>query len=647
MNDTVFRIQPIVVGTAGHIDHGKSSLVRALTGIDPDRLKEEKDRGMTIDLGFAPLALPDGRTVGIIDVPGHERFIRNMVAGATGIDLVMLVVAADDGVMPQTREHLQIMGLLGVQQGIIVLNKIDMVAADLAELAAEDVRDAVRGTFLEDAPLVPVSAVTGAGIEELKRVLFERIGGAEPRSSGGVFRMPIQRVFSARGFGTIVTGIPVSGEIALGQTVEVLPTGQAGKVRGIQAYGRTTDRARAGHSSALNLSDVDHHAVVRGMVAAAPGFFAPVRMVGARLAVSPGLERPLGDRTPIRLHTGTADPLGEIVLLDAQELEPGSTGLVQLRLDEPIVCAPGDRFILRLASPSITLGGGVILEESKYRLKRFKGFVIDELSRQEQSLASPAALLESILARAGFEPSSLRELAQAIKRSDAETSQHLGTLVAEDRVRVLELGGLDRRRWMHVDRLAEAQAKLRQAIATWFEQNPLRQVVETIELKRATGFEADLLGALLTLEEARKVLTVEPGGLVRPAGRAVQLDPTTSARREKILAAFETGGFAPPALEDLSKTLAVSVQELSRLLSMLTDGGALVRINKEILLAESRVKQAREAIAANCSKHGHLEIPELRDLLGTSRKYLIPLLEYFDTQGLTIRQGANRVLRKR
>jgi len=647
MQDSHFHIQPIVIGTAGHIDHGKSSLVRALTGIDPDRLKEEKERGLTIDLGFAPIQMPDGRTVGIIDVPGHERFIRNMVAGATGIDLVMLVVAADDGVMPQTREHLQIMGLLGVQHGIVVLNKIDAVPAEMAELAEEDVRDALRGTFLEGAPLLRVSALTGAGIEELKRVLFQRVDLAAPRSREGVFRMPIQRVFSAKGFGTIVTGIPVSGEIQVGQTLEILPVGQSGKLRGIQAYGRATERARAGHSSALNLSDVDHHLVSRGMVAATPGFFAPVRMVGARLSVSPQLERALADRTPIRLHTGTADPLGELVLLDAQALEPGSTGLVQLRLEEPIVCAPGDRFILRLASPSITLGGGVILEESKYRLKRFKGFVIDELSRQEQSLASPAALLESVLARAGFQPLALHELAQAIKRSDAETAGFLARLADEQRVRALDLGGSDKQAWMHVDRLGEAQSKLRQAIAAWFELNPLRQVVETLELRRATGFEPEFLGALLLEEQARKSLSVESGGLVRLAGRSVQLDQATIERRGRILTAFEAAGFSPPSPDELAASLAIAPRELTRLLAMLSDENALVRINKEILLPAARAQAVREAIVSNCTKHGHLEIPELRDALGTSRKYLIPLLEYFDTQGLTIRQGANRVLRKR
>lgn len=647
MTQASFQIRPIVLGTAGHIDHGKSSLVRALTGIDPDRLKEEKERGLTIDLGFAPLELPDGRTVGIIDVPGHERFIRNMVAGATGIDLVMLVVAADDGVMPQTREHLQIMGLLGVREGLVVLNKIDMVGPDMVELARDDVREAVRGTFLESAPIVPVSAVTGAGIPELKRVLFERVDQARSRSSEGVFRMPIQRVFSSRGFGTVVTGIPVSGEIAIGQSVEILPLGQTGKVRGIQAYGRTTDRARAGHSSALNLADVDHHAVARGMVAAAPGFFSAVRMLGARLEVSAQLDKPIADRTSIRLHTGTADPLGELVLLDAQALEPGASGLVQLRLEEGIVAAPGDRFILRLASPSITLGGGVILEESKYRLKRFKGFVIDELTRQEASLSTPGALLESILSRSGFEPSSLRELAQAIKRSDAETSGLLATLVAEARLAVLDVGGIERQRWMHVDRFGEARARLRRAISDWFQANPLRQVVDTLELKRATGFEAELLTALLAHEAAAKQLTVESGGLVRPAGRSVHLDAVTVERRAKLLSALEQAGLSPPSPDELAATLAIPPQELKRLLALLIDESVVTRIQKDLVMASSAVARAREAVAANCAKHGHLEIPALRDELATTRKFLIPLLEYFDAQGLTIRQGANRVLKKR
>ncbi|NOT32346.1 MAG: selenocysteine-specific translation elongation factor, partial [Planctomycetes bacterium] len=272
------EIQPIVIGTAGHIDHGKSTLVKALTGIDPDRLKEEQERGMTIDLGFARFDLPDGRRVGMVDVPGHERFIKNMVAGATGIDLVVLVVAADDGVMPQTREHLAIMQILGVARGLIALTKIDMVEPGLVELAAEDVLAAVRGTFLEGAPILPLSAHTGAGLEAFKQELFRLALATRPRSDEGVFRMPVQRVFSAKGFGTVLTGIPVSGTVALGDVLEVLPSGKRGKVRGIQAYQEAATRARAGHSTAINLADVSVEDVTRGNVLATPGFFRPTRM---------------------------------------------------------------------------------------------------------------------------------------------------------------------------------------------------------------------------------------------------------------------------------------------------------------------------------------------------------------------------------
>ncbi|MBI5361993.1 MAG: selenocysteine-specific translation elongation factor, partial [Planctomycetes bacterium] len=394
------QIQPIVIGTAGHIDHGKSTLVKTLTGIDPDRLKEEQERGMTIDLGFARFALPDGRKVGIVDVPGHERFVKNMVAGATGIDLVVLVVAADDGVMPQTREHVAILSILGVRRGLVALTKIDMVEPGLVELATEDVRSTLHGTFLEDAPILPLSSITGVGLDEFKRVLFRMASETPPRSDAGVFRMPIQRVFSAHGFGTIVTGIPVSGSVAVGDVIEVLPKGLKSKVRGIQAYGESTDKARAGHSCALNLADVDHKDVVRGNVAAAPGFFRPVQMVGARFTALATNAKPIENRTQIRLHTGTAECVGEVVLLDQEAIEPGAEGLVQLRLDEPVVCAPGDRFVLRLASPTVTLGGGVILEESKHRLKRFKSFVVDELSRAAQGLDSPRELLEVVLSRA-------------------------------------------------------------------------------------------------------------------------------------------------------------------------------------------------------------------------------------------------------
>jgi selenocysteine-specific elongation factor len=637
------EIQPIVIGTAGHIDHGKSTLVRALTGVDPDRLKEEKERGLTIDLGFAPLQLADGRTVGIVDVPGHERFIKNMVAGATGIDLVVLVVAADDGVMPQTREHLSIMSLLGVERGLIALTKVDAVDEEMAELAAEDVREAVAGTFLEDAPLFPVSGVTGQGLEELRATLFEMAAAVEPRSAGGVFRMPIQRVFSARGFGTIVTGIPVSGSVGLGDTLEILPGGQKGKVRGIQAYKQEATRARAGHSTALNLSDVAHKEVHRGCVAAAPGYYRAVRMVGARLTVLKELVRPLQNRTPIRLHTGTAEAVGEVVLLDAPELEPGATGLVQFRLEEPLVCAAGDRFILRLASPLLTLGGGSILEESRYRLKRFKGFVLDELQRQEASLDSPEDLTEVVLMRAGERLSTPRELAVAVKRAAEDVRGYLAGLAARGAA-VSRDGG---NRWIHAEALERGLGRLREALEGWFGEHPLRSVIDLRDLRAAVRTEPGVLELLLEEEAARGGLSLEPGGKVRPAGARPALEPELLELRGRVEARLVAAGLQPPGSEELAEQLDCGREQLTQLLESLADEGQVAHGGKGLSLAREPLERAREEVIANCRRHGELAIPELRDALGTTRKFLIPLLEHFDAVGVTLRQGGRRVLKSR
>ncbi|MCY3023351.1 MAG: selenocysteine-specific translation elongation factor, partial [Planctomycetota bacterium] len=363
MADTA-QIFNVVIGTAGHIDHGKSTLVQALTGIHPDRLKEEQERGITIDLGFAPLELAGGLRVGIIDVPGHERFIKNMVAGATGVDFVMLVVAADDGVMAQTREHLQIVQLLGVRDGLIVITKKDLVEADYLELVVEDVKALVAGTALADKPVVTVSSKTGEGIPGLKALLNTALSKLARRPSSGPFRMPIQRVFAKEGFGTVVTGVPLSGQVAIGDTLEVLPPGYQGRVKGLHAYQHPITRGQAGHSTAVNLHgpDIDKQDVRRGMVVATPGIFRPCSLVTAHLTPLAGTPWPLTHRAPVRFHAGTAEIQGRVLLLEGDQLPAGTDGWVQVQLAEPTVAAPGDRFILRHQTPMLTLGGGVVLD---------------------------------------------------------------------------------------------------------------------------------------------------------------------------------------------------------------------------------------------------------------------------------------------
>lgn len=636
------EIQPIVIGTAGHIDHGKSTLVRALTGTDPDRLKEEKERGLTIDLGFARMELEDGRKVGIVDVPGHERFIRNMVAGASGIDLVILVVAADDGVMPQTREHLSIMQILGVERGLIALNKVDLVDPELVELAAEDIRETVEGTFLEGAPVLHVSGVKGTGLDELRAKILEMASDAKPRPADGVFRMPVQRVFSARGVGTILTGIPVSGTVEVGTVLEVLPSGQKGKLRGIQAYHESSQTARAGHSSALNLADVDHKKVQRGDVVATPGFFKPLLMIGARLTALAHLDRPITNRMAVRVHAGTADSLGEIVLLDADEIAPGDSAMVQFRFEEPLVCAPGDRFVVRLASPALTLGGGVILEESRYRLKRFKAFVIGELERQAQSLGSPKALLEAQLARAKERWVLETELVHVLKRSKPETRALLDQLQGEGKA--LKLGKGDR--WIHAEALSLSLSEVEDALESWLAENSMRQLVDVRELRRVSGIDASFLAVLLEEQERRGLITLESGGMIRPAGREIELDEETAALREKVLTDLRNARFQPPSSADLAAAARAEESEVLRVLDLVVDEGAVIRVGGALFIAKEPLDEARAAIVENCETNGQLEIPALRDRLGTTRKYLIPLLEYFDAQGVTLRQGGHRVLKR-
>ena len=637
------EIQPIVIGTAGHIDHGKSTLVSALTGTDPDRWAEEKERGMTIDLGFARMDLEDGRRVGIVDVPGHERFIRNMVAGATGIDLVILVVAADDGVMPQTQEHLAIMQLLGVQRGFVALTKVDMVDEEMVELATEDVTETVAGTFLEGAPILRVSAIAGIGMDELRALLMKMAEETEPRTAEGVFRMPVQRVFSARGFGTILTGIPVSGEVKVGDSVEVLPVGTKGKIRGIQAYHDAAPTARAGHSAALNVSDVDHHQVSRGDVVATPGFFKPQTMVGAQLEALGTLDRPITNRMPIRVHTGTSDAIGEVILLDADQLEPGQSGLAQFRLEDPLVCAPGDRFILRLASPMLTLGGGVILEESRYRLKRFKTFIIKELERQASSLGSSLSLLEAVLARSVDRWASVEELSAIIKRTKGDTLGLLQEL--EEGGKAAPLG--NGQRWIHSEALLLSLEETRDAVSAWFDANEMRAKMDVRDLRSAVKFDPALLGVILDMEAKEGRMRLDPGGYLSPADRQVELSPERKAQRDKVLAVMEEARFQPPSPEEISTSAGIPKGDVDSVLRLLDDEGAIARIEGDLFLSAKALDEAREAVTSNCERNGGLEIPELRDALGTTRKFLIPILEHFDAAGVTMRQAGRRVLKPR
>ncbi|MBL8900409.1 MAG: selenocysteine-specific translation elongation factor [Planctomycetes bacterium] len=632
------EIYRIIVGTAGHIDHGKSSLVRALTGIDPDRLIEEQERGMTIDLGFAPWSLPDGRRVGLVDVPGHERFVKNMVAGATGIDLVVLVVAADDGVMPQTREHLEIMTLLGLERGLIALTKIDLVDRELVAMASEDVRALVRGTFLEHAPILPLSTHTREGLAEFEAALARAIESVPPRLAEGPFRMPIQRVFSASGFGTIATGIPISGSLALGDRAEIQPLGRIGRVRGLQAYKEKVASVAAGHSSAVNLSDLDYRELHRGMVLCAPGAFESGDMFEARFQLGRNVPWPLRHLAEVRLHTGTAEVLGQVALLEGNVLEPGAETFVQLRLQEPVCAVAGDRFILRLASPMITLGGGVLLARSAFRIKRSRAGVLERLQQAEAALEDRDEALTLALEAPRDAAFSEAELARELGWSEEDLRERLARLAAEGRA-IACAGG-----WLGAERVAVVERELEAALSAYYRRHPSRLWMDLRDLRSGTKATAVLFEAALERLRARQRIE-RRGTEVRDASRVVQLEPKLSARCDALAQALAADPFQPPDPAAFGAEHGWRPSEVAEALKALQDLGRVRIVNAELAFGAEAIERAAAEIRANIQRHGELAIPELRDSLGTSRKFLIPLLDYFDRTGLTIRQGARRILK--
>ncbi|MCB9898439.1 MAG: selenocysteine-specific translation elongation factor [Planctomycetes bacterium] len=629
-------IRSVIVGTAGHIDHGKSSLVRALTGTDPDRLAEEQARGMTIDLGFAAYVHGSGRTVGMIDVPGHERFIKNMVAGATSVDLVVLVVAADDGVMPQTREHLEILSLLGVRRGLVVLSKIDLVDPELVAMALDDVADFVAGTFLQDAPRLPFSSVTGEGLPELRAALDALIDDVPEHEDGGPFRLPVQRVFSAKGHGLVVTGVPVSGRVALGDALEVVRGARPVRVRGAQAYGRPVEVARAGHSTALNLAGATVDDVHRGDVVADPGIFRASRFVAvAYQHVDTG--RPLRVRHPVRLHAGTAEVLGRAVVLEEREVEEVGAVFVQLRLDEPVVTAPGDRVLVRDAASMAVLGGGLVLEAGEGRLKRGKARVLADLGARRAALGDVRALALATVSAARARGATLDELARQTARSPAEVEAAL----AED-VAAGDLLKTPSDRWLDAAAVDDVAERLVATLKALHKSQPLMEWVDLAAVRAGVDVAEDVLRAVLTSDLR---FETAPGGKVRRRGHRVNLAPALREAREKLLKTLLDAGSTPPAV-DASLT-GLDEKDTRALTDSLRAAGEVVPVGEHLFHREVLERMTEALVAHGNARDGRIDIPELRDELGTTRKYLIPLLEHFDARGYTARHGDKRVLRKR
>ena len=628
----------VVVGTAGHIDHGKTSLVKALTGIDNDRLPEEKARGITIDLGFAFLEEPDGLTVEIVDVPGHERFVKNMLAGVGGIDLAMLVIAADEGVMPQTREHLAICSLLHIKTGLIALTKIDLVEPDWLELVKDDVRGAVRETFLEAAPILPVSAKTGEGLAELRAAVRGLAAGVPPRGTDQLPRLPIDRVFTVKGFGTVVTGTLAAGALAVDERVEAYPRGLQAKIRGLQTHGRPVTAARAGQRTAINLQGLERAAIDRGDVVGLPGTLVSSLLVDGTLELLKDAPRAVKSRTRLRFHVGTSEIMARALLLDRGELEPGASGLVRFRLESPLIALPGDRFVVRSYSPIVTIGGGTLLDIDPPRFKRKTPALVAHLELLQTG--SPEAILEEHVRHVGTAGIRLAALAGRVPFGPERLRGLLNTLQKERRVLAV-----DRDWFIHPDSAARLRALAVQALETFHRANPLKPGMSREELRgRAGAVDERVFAFLLTALDAEGAVKTDRDK-VRLASHEVRLSPDQQRVLDRLEEDFLRADAAPPSAEEALGRAGLGGDEEHELFQVLVQAGKLVRVKDSLYFHARALETIQTRVVALLQDRKEIGPGDIKDLLGISRKYAIPLLEFFDQRRVTTRVGERRILR--
>jgi len=631
-------VRHVVVGTAGHIDHGKSTLVRVLTGIDPDRLKEEKERGITIDIGFAHLDLGDGLTLGIVDVPGHERFVKNMLAGVGGIDLVMLVVAADEGVMPQTREHLAICQLLRITSGLTVLTKADMAEPEWLELVTEDVRGFLRGTFLDGRPVVPVSAKTGEGLDALRGQLGELARAVPARSTDATFRLPIDRVFTIRGFGTVVTGTVAAGQVGVDERVEVYPRELSAKVRGLQTHGQAVSAAVAGQRTAVNLQGTERAAIERGDVLSLPGLLRPTFMLDATCELLADAPAPLKTRQRVRFHIGTSEVMARVHLLDGNELEPGGHGYVQVRLEAPVIALPRDRYVIRSYSPMVTIGGGELLDVAPPKARRSPALLarLAVLERGE-----PPAVIEEHVRRVGPGGARTADLRARTPFGPEALRGLLADLTARGRVLLV-----DREWYVHADAAQRLRDEAVAALGAFHAREPLKPGMSKEELRtRLGGLDERVFLPLLDRFATAGAIAVEKDK-VRLAEHQVRLDPRQQALLDRLEAEFREAGVAPPSVEEAFAKLHMSRAEDQALLQVLLDERRLVRVKEGLYFHAAPLRDAESRVAAFLRERKEITPQDMKDLLGITRKYAIPLLEYLDGQRLTVRVGDKRILRE-
>ena len=640
-------MREIILGTAGHVDHGKTSLIRALTGIETDRLKEEKARGITIELGFAHLDLPCGHRLGIVDVPGHERFIRNMVAGAAGMDLVAFVIAADEGIMPQTVEHFEICRLLGVRDGLIVLTKKDMVDPEWLEMVVEEVGEFFRGSFLEAAPIVPVDSLTGEGIDRIVAILDAKVTAMDFREEFGPFRLAVDRVFSMKGFGTVITGTSLSGRVAVGEELTFYPGGLTAKIRGIQVHGQPVDLVEAGHRTAINLQGIEKEQINRGDMAATPGSMIASTLLDAELRYLRSAGKELKNRTQVRVHLGTREIVGRVSLLESDSLAAGQDTHIQLILQEPVAAWPGDRYVLRSYSPITTIGGGIILTNAPKKRRR----MLDRDRERNRALLElySAADTERKLLLLIEENGSRGLTAAQLSTRTGLFSKKLAKLLQ----RPISIGALlvvdsDSQRMVAAP-VAEAVAeRIKAVLASFHRNNPLKEGLAKEELRSQLRPSVDqrLLQVLLNGLEKRGAVA-QTGAEVKLAGHTVVLAVNEQEMEEKIGQLYRTAGLAPPILKEVLAAFPEFPEKLIRqVIDLLAGKGVLVRINESLIFDAQAVDTLREQVTAYIRSNGEIDAQRFKELTGLTRKFSIPLLEHFDKIKLTIRIDDKRVLRK-
>jgi selenocysteine-specific elongation factor len=642
-------MREIVLGTAGHVDHGKTSFVRALTGIDTDRLKEEKKRGITIELGFAYLDLPCGHRLGIVDVPGHEKFVKNMVAGVTGMDLLAFIIAADEGIMPQTREHFDICRLLGVKQGFIVLTKKDLVEEDWLEMVIDEINEFCAGSFLEDAPIVTVSSTSGDGIDQVIETIDSFVRQQQFAEVFGPFRLPVDRIFAMKGFGSVITGTSISGRTSVGEDLCLYPPEKVAKIRGIQVHSESVESVEAGHRTAINLQGAETEEISRGMVLATPGSLAPNFMLDCSLMYLSSNSKPLKHRTRVRVHIGTAELIGRVSLLESDEVAPGSDSAVQLLLESPIACWPGDRYVIRSYSPVATIGGGAVLgNQSPLKRKRLNDRDREYNREVFKTLleGDPEEVLLLHLKEAGLAGLSFDELAIRLGVFGKHLSKILNQPLSAKKMVVVDSAA---QRYLVADIAAEVSSTITTALEHYHRSHQLKNGLSKEEIRSGLKRAVDQKVFSYCLNELiKKKEVVQEESVIRLATHQVALKADEKKLKQDLVSWYRTRGLATATIKETFEQFDDYPDTLVReVLDLLLKDQTLTKVSESLYFETAQLAELQEKMVDFIKKEGEIDAPRFKTLSGLTRKFSIPMLEYFDRMKLTIRVGDKRVLRKK